>query len=113
MLPVSSESEELILVDSNDQVLGYDTKARVHDGDGVLHRAFSIFLFNLQGELLLQQRGAGPVDEEHAGGDGRTRHEIDADVTSRQRFRLVDGGAELQVLAGATPIDKAPRPGSR
>jgi hypothetical protein len=40
-------------------------------------------------------------------GDGRTRHEIDADVTSRQGFRLVDGGAELKVLAGATPIEGA------
>jgi hypothetical protein len=40
-------------------------------------------------------------------GDGRTRHEIDADVTSRQGFRLVDGDAELQVLAGATPIEGA------
>jgi hypothetical protein len=40
-------------------------------------------------------------------GDGRTRHEIDADVTSRQGFRLVDGGAELQVFAGATPIEGA------
>jgi isopentenyl-diphosphate Delta-isomerase len=58
MLPVSSESEELILVDRDDNVLGYDTKARVHDGDGILHRAFSIFLFNTHGELLLQQRSA-------------------------------------------------------
>jgi hypothetical protein len=39
--------------------------------------------------------------------NGRTRHEIDADVTSRQGFRLVDGGAELQVLAGNTPIEGA------
>ncbi len=40
-------------------------------------------------------------------GDGRTRHEIDADVTSRQGFRLVDDSAELQVLAGNTPIEGA------
>ncbi|TWF80972.1 E3 ubiquitin ligase [Pseudonocardia hierapolitana] len=40
-------------------------------------------------------------------GKGRTRHEVDADVTSRQGFRLVDGGAELHVLAGATPIEGA------
>jgi hypothetical protein len=36
---------------------------------------------------------------------GRTRHEVDADFTSRQGFRLVDGGAELVVLAGDTRIE--------
>lgn len=53
---VSSESEELILVDEDDNEIGYASKARVHDGGGVLHRAFSLFLFNAAGELLLQQR---------------------------------------------------------
>lgn len=53
---VSSESEELILVDRDDKEIGYLSKARCHDGDGVLHRAFSLFLFNDAGELLLQQR---------------------------------------------------------
>jgi isopentenyl-diphosphate delta-isomerase len=53
---VSSESEELILVDSNDQEIGHLSKARCHDGAGVLHRAFSLFLFNDYGELLLQKR---------------------------------------------------------
>ncbi len=53
---VSSESEELILVDSNDQEIGYRSKAHCHDGAGVLHRAFSLFLFNDSGELLLQKR---------------------------------------------------------
>lgn len=53
---VSSESEELILVDRNDREIGSVSKADAHDGDGVLHRAFSLFLFNDDGELLLQQR---------------------------------------------------------
>lgn len=56
---VSSENEELILVDRNDQEIGYASKADAHDGDGVLHRAFSLFLFNAAGELLLQQRAPG------------------------------------------------------
>lgn len=56
---VSFEDEPLILVDGDDQVIGYDTKAACHDGDGKLHRAFSVFLFNPRGELLLQQRAAG------------------------------------------------------
>ena len=53
---VSSESEELILVDKNDNETGYLSKGASHDGDGVLHRAFSIFLFNEDGDLVLQQR---------------------------------------------------------
>ncbi len=55
---VSSESEELILVDRNDIEIGFRSKADCHDGDGTLHRAFSLFLFNDEGELLLQQRAA-------------------------------------------------------
>jgi isopentenyl-diphosphate delta-isomerase len=53
---ISSEDELLILVDSNDQALGYETKAVCHDGRGILHRAFSILIFNDRNELLLQQR---------------------------------------------------------
>lgn len=56
---VSSEDELLILVDSDDKDSGYLSKAACHDGDGVLHRAFSVFLFNEAGHLLLQQRSAG------------------------------------------------------
>lgn len=55
---VSSDAEELILVDADDNDIGYLAKADCHDGAGVLHRAFSLFLFNDNGELLLQQRSA-------------------------------------------------------
>lgn len=55
---VSSEGELLILVNPEDQETGILSKAECHDGDGVLHRAFSVFLFNARGELLLQQRSA-------------------------------------------------------
>ena len=53
---VSSESEELILVDTDDVEIGSLSKVRCHDGDGILHRAFSLFIFNADGELLLQKR---------------------------------------------------------
>ena len=55
---VSSESENLILVDEHDQEIGSISKAEAHDGHGTLHRAFSIFLFNSKGEVLLQKRSA-------------------------------------------------------
>lgn len=53
---VSSENEELILVDRDDNEVGHLSKALCHDGAGILHRAFSLFLFSDKGELLLQQR---------------------------------------------------------
>lgn len=56
---VSTDAESLILVDGQDMELGFLDKAACHDGKGVLHRAFSVFLFNEQGEVLIQKRAAG------------------------------------------------------
>jgi len=53
---VSSDNELLVLVDELDRELGYKSKGDCHAGKGVLHRAFSIFVFNGDNELLLQQR---------------------------------------------------------
>ena len=55
---VSSDSEELILVDEQDRATGTMSKGECHDGDGLLHRAFSVFLFDPAGRLLIQQRAA-------------------------------------------------------
>ncbi len=48
--------EQLILVDKNDNILGFENKEKCHNGNGILHRAFSIFVFNNKKELLIQQR---------------------------------------------------------
>lgn len=56
---VSSDAEELILVDSSDAEIGFASKAACHDGDGMLHRAFSVFLLDADGRILLQQRAPG------------------------------------------------------
>ena len=55
---VSDAGEPLILVDESDREIGFKAKSECHLGDGVLHRAFSIFIFNPAGELLLQRRAA-------------------------------------------------------
>ena len=55
---VSSDDEPLILVDSADKAVGSLAKSACHDGAGILHRAFSLFVFNAAGETLLQQRHA-------------------------------------------------------
>lgn len=55
---VSSASENLILVDELDREIGAKLKSECHEGTGILHRAFSIFVFNDENELLLQQRSS-------------------------------------------------------
>ncbi|PQJ96636.1 isopentenyl-diphosphate Delta-isomerase [Chromatium okenii] len=50
--------EQVILVDNNDQISGVAGKLDAHR-DGLLHRAFSILIFNTHGELLLQRRANG------------------------------------------------------
>lgn len=45
----------MILVDENDKAVGAGEKLEVHKR-GLLHRAFSVFIFNAKGEMLLQQR---------------------------------------------------------
>lgn len=54
-----ADSESLILVDEADREVGYMSKAQCHEGAGVLHRAFSLLIFNERGELLLQRRSGG------------------------------------------------------
>ena len=56
--------EKIILVDKKDRVVGTGEKLKVHEL-GKLHRAFSIFVFNRKGELLVQKRARGKY---HSGG---------------------------------------------
>jgi isopentenyl-diphosphate delta-isomerase len=49
--------ERVILVDEKDNQLGLMPKMEAHE-KAVLHRAFSVFIFNNKGELMLQQRAA-------------------------------------------------------
>ncbi|MBP8067372.1 MAG: isopentenyl-diphosphate Delta-isomerase [Pedobacter sp.] len=56
--------EQVVLVDHLDNPLGIIDKMEAHSL-GLLHRAFSVFIFNSNGELLLQQRA---LDKYHSGG---------------------------------------------
>lgn len=49
------EEEKVVLVDENDQKIGLMPKMEAHE-KGLLHRAFSVFIFNSKNELMLQQR---------------------------------------------------------
>lgn len=55
-LPDDASDPWLILVDEHDQVIGHERRGRCHDGGGIRHRAFSIYLFDDEGRLLIQQR---------------------------------------------------------
>jgi isopentenyl-diphosphate delta-isomerase len=51
--------ERVILVDKDDNETGTEEKLKAHEGGGRLHRAFSIFIFDSRGRMLLQRRAAG------------------------------------------------------
>ena len=55
---------QVILVDADDRQTGTMEKLEAHE-KGLLHRAFSIFIFNTKGEMLLQQRA---LRKYHSGG---------------------------------------------
>jgi len=57
-------NENIILVDFNDRPNGITTKLIAHE-KGLLHRAFSLFVFNKKGEMLLQRRAKTKY---HSGG---------------------------------------------
>ncbi|MFZ6024849.1 MAG: isopentenyl-diphosphate Delta-isomerase [Bacteroidota bacterium] len=56
--------EQVILVNEQDEVLGVIEKMKAHE-KGLLHRAFSVFVFNKKQELLLQKRA---IAKYHSGG---------------------------------------------
>lgn len=58
------ERENVILVDVHDNEIGVMEKMEAHE-KGLLHRAFSVFIFNSKGEILLQKRSS---EKYHSGG---------------------------------------------
>ncbi|MCK7558122.1 NUDIX domain-containing protein [Chitinophaga sedimenti] len=56
----------VVLVNENDEPVGTMEKLEAHQR-GLLHRAFSVFVFNQRGEMLLQQRAAGKYHSQACG----------------------------------------------
>ena len=61
---VNQIEEQVILVDESDRQIGVAEKLAAHQS-GQLHRAFSIFILNSHGQLLLQKRAKHKY---HSGG---------------------------------------------
>ena len=58
----TTTQEHVVLVNEQDEVLGTMEKLEAH-WKGALHRAFSVFLFDDEGRLLLQQIGRASCRE--------------------------------------------------
>jgi len=54
-------TENVVLVDDNNTILGTTPKATVHTSDTPLHRGFSIFVFNNHSQVLLQKRALSKI----------------------------------------------------
>ena len=57
------KKEKVILIDKNNRKIGTEEKIKAHK-EGKLHRAFSIFIFNSKGELLIQKRARSKYHSE-------------------------------------------------
>lgn len=55
-IPSRRTMEEVVLVDENDQQIGIELKDSVHTLSTPLHRAFSVFLFDSGGRVLITKR---------------------------------------------------------
>ena len=93
--------EQLILVNELDEMVGTMEKMEAHQ-KAMLHRAFSIFIFNSKGEMLLQQRAE---EKYHCGGlwtntcCSHPRPEEDTAAAAKRRLQ--------EELGFTTPIKKA------
>ncbi len=96
--------ELVVLINEKDEILGQMEKMQAHE-NGILHRAFSVFLFNENGDMLLQRRAADKyhspgqwtnavcshprIDETYEEGAKRRLQEelgIDAEITEKFHF---------------------------
>lgn len=97
--------EFVVLVNPEDEVLGLMEKQQAHI-NGLLHRAFSVFLFNSKGEMLLQKRAPekyhSPLKWTNAvcshprieetyleGAKRRVKEELGIDVDITEKFHFI------------------------
>lgn len=99
---VSQDSDLLILVNDRDEVQGSLPKIDCHTGAGLLHRAFSIFVFNGSGEVLLQRRGPQKLLWPHYWSNSCCSHprsgETTQDAVHRRLLQELGISANLEYL---------------
>ncbi len=94
--------EYVILVDEQDNDIGVMEKLLAHQ-EGLLHRAFSIFIFNEKGELLLQQRA---LSKYHSAGlwtntccSHPRPNETIKDAANRRLFEEMGMSCDLKIIS--------------
>lgn len=103
------KEEQVILVNENDEKIGLMPKMEAHE-KGVLHRAFSVFIFNDKNELMLQQRA---VDKYHTPGlwaNTCCSHQRDGEtsIEAGKRRLMEEMGFTTELEEKTTFIYKAP-----
>ena len=116
------DREQLVLVDEDDTPTDTASKEACHLGDGLLHRAFSLLVFDGRGHLLLQQRAStkqlwpgywsnsccshpGPGETPEIAARRRAQQELGSDVQPsflyrfRYHARYLDVGAEHELCS--------------
>lgn len=85
----SGGSDHVVLVDESDRDLGVAGKLAAHQDGGRLHRAFSVFIFNAAGQMLIQRRAAGKYHFGNLWTNTCCSHpRSGADVVAEARVRL-------------------------
>lgn len=93
----------LILIDENDEPTGQMAKMEAHE-KGLLHRAFSVFIFNSQGQLLLQQRALGKYHTPGLWTNTCCSHPVPGEEVKTAALRRLD--EELGITAELTFLFK-------
>ena len=96
----------LVLVDADDKEIGVAERMECHVGEGLLHRAFSVFIYGPDGRVLLQQRSAAkplwpmywsnaccghplPGEDVQRAARRRTREEFGIDCRPRFLYKFI------------------------
>jgi len=103
---LAARADQVILVDESDREIGHADKLDAHRDGGRLHRAFSVFIFDGAGRMLLQRRAAAKYhfgglwtnaccshprrgEETGAAAHRRLREELGFDTELRELFSFV------------------------
>ena len=93
--------QEIILVNELDEELGSMGKMEAHE-KALLHRAFSVFLFDKKGNMLLQKRAAGKYHSPSLWTNACCSHPMPGETTTQAALRRLQ-----EELGFTTPIRKA------
>ncbi len=103
------EEEKVILVDENDNQIGLMPKQEAHQ-KAILHRAFSVFIFNDKNELLLQQRAFNKYHSPRLWTNTCCSHQREGETTLQAAKRRLqeEMGFETELKESIWFIYKAP-----